>query len=301
MNGYKTTRIIKGILIGSILTVLTLIALAVWFLRLAFFGPPADKSTSIKDYQDIFEFPIHRSGLLIFPEEIRESMTDIEFSYYFRDTWNTPTVSIFLQGTYSPQDYEAELARLENIRKVYGGTTRTLLRDEEGKYPYPAYIAVEDHLSQYEYALLTGENQITYIYTAYFNKDEVPFDTKYLPVDYWKEEGKSSGGYSIYLERQDEASGITTYDTTRDEYVTVSYYHIEQIEDSFFMVKVTLDDQNREIIEECELSPQNIVFDDLKGYEWKDLKLSADRTAAIVIYLDQEEEKEWQVDLIPYM
>ena len=63
---------------------------------------------------------------------------------------------------------------------------KKLLRDEQQKYPYPAFIAVENHGNSYEYALLSGENQITYIYTLF------------------------GSGYSIYVRAQ--GSGAISYD-----------------------------------------------------------------------------------------
>ena len=228
-----------------------------------------------------------------------------------------PTVCIFLQGTYTPEAYAEEVARLKSTRKVYGGTERVLLRDEDNKYPYPVYIAVENQSYQYEYALLTGENQITYIYTAWFEREDVEFDQQYLPIDFMTEVGREFGsGYSIY-EMQRDSLGIS-YDTTRDEYVQVIDCHSEQIEDSFFMVRVELDDQNREIIKQCEFyyyeppvnrndvdtydyESDDTFWDDLQGYEFKDLQLSEDRTTAIVTYLENGEEKEWQMELTQYM
>ena len=94
--------------------------------------------------------------------------------------------------------------------------------------------------------------------------------------------------------------------------------HSKWIEDSIFTVRVQLDEQNREIITECEFAyyepavdvdnvftydeeSDDTIFTDLAGYEYLDLRLSKDRTTAIVTYLDKNEEKEWQVELTQYM
>ena len=42
----------------------------------------------------------------------------------------------------------------------------------------------------YEYALLTGENQITYISTSFIDKENVKFSEDYLPYDFMTEEGR---------------------------------------------------------------------------------------------------------------
>ncbi len=309
---YKAKKILKWAIIGSILTVLTLFTLLVAFIMLFLFGGPAKKSNNVKDYSDIFELRLH-SGIVVFPEEIDETMTDITFSYYYRDTWDDPTVCIFLQGTYSPEAYEAEVARLENFRKVYGGTERKLLQDEDNKYPYPVYIAMENYSYAYEYALLSGENEITYIYTAFFDKEDIKFGREYLPSDFMTDEGRSFGsGYSIYVKLAD-SMGIS-YDYSRDEQVVVQDAHMKHIDDSSFIVRVQLDEQNREVITTCEfyyyepydkediealinLEPEITIFNDLNGYIYKDLRLNEDRTVAIVTYLDGEEEKEWELEL----
>lgn len=314
----KRKKTIKWIIIGCVLTVLTIITLFVLLIILFLFGGPTKKSHDVKDYPEIFELHLGSSGgLIVFPEELAEGMTDIDFSYYYRDTVNIPTVSIFLQGTYTAEEYAKEVERLENTRKIYGGTERALLRDEEGKYAYPAYIAVENHSHAYEYALLTGDNQITYIFTVFFDREDVEFDTKYLPVDFMTEEGREFGsGYSIY-EMHRDGLGIS-YDTSRDEYVQVIKHHSELIEDSSFMVEVELDRQNREIIRQCEFhyhepkkdrddidtydwESDDTFWSDLKGYEYVDLELSKDRTTAIVTYLDNGEEKQWEMELTQYM
>lgn len=74
---------------------------------------------------------------------------------------------------------------------------------------------MENHGNSYEYALLSGENEITYIYTLFFSKEDVRFDEQYLPKDFMSEEGKEFGsGYSIYAKSQ--GSSVITYDYTLD-------------------------------------------------------------------------------------
>lgn len=309
----KTKNVLKWIVIGLILGSLTLITLVVLLLVLVLFGGPSYRTDNIRNYQKIYEKNIH-SGLIIFPEQITEDMSDVEFDFFYKDTWDDPTVSIFLQCTYTPEAYEAEVERLEDTKKVYGGTMRKLLYEEGGNYPYPAYIAVDNHHYQYEYALLSGEQEITYIYTSFFDRDTVRFEQSYLPQNYdYEQENVFTGGYSIYLKQMSLDS--SSYDYTRDEYVTVTDGHHVWIEDSLFTVRVQLDDRNREIITECEFSyyeprkgvddydweSDDTVFADLTGYEYRDLKLNDDRTTAIVTYLDGTEEKQWEMELTQYM
>ncbi len=308
----KTKKFIKWLIIGAVLTVLTIITLIAVLVTLFFTGGPPKKSDDYRDYKEIYDLMYDsRSGMVVFPENLSENMTDIEFSYSYQDTFGSPTVHIFLQGTYNQEEYDKEVERLEHTYKTYGGTKRELLRDEEGKYPYPAYIAVENHSYSYEYALLTGENQITYILTGFFEKNKVPFDDKYLPEDFMTEEGREFGsGYSIYVEFQD-SEGIS-YDYTRNEKVEVEQCHTEMYNDNFFMVRVKLDDNNREIIQQCEYyeyeegawenedeepEAKETFWTDLQGYEFVELRIDRTNENAVVIYLDGDEKKEWCADL----
>ena len=112
--------------------------------------------------------------------------------------------------------------------------------------------------------------------------------------------------------------GYISTDYTKNENVVVTDGHSKWIEDSIFTVRVQLDEQNREIITECEFAyyepagdvdnvftydeeSDDTIFTDLAGYEYLDLRLSEDRTTAIVTYLDKNAEKEWQVELTQYM
>lgn len=314
----KTKKTLKWVAIGLALGILTMITLVVLFFTLFLFGGPATRTTNIDKYSIIFEKRV-QSGLIIFPEEIAANVQETEFSYYYKDTWDDPTVSIFLQCTYTSEDYEAEVQRLQSTKKDYGGTERVLLQEEGVNYPYPAYIAVENHHHQYEYALLSGENQITYIYTSFFWKDDIKFDQKYLPKDFMKEqEDTFYDGYSIYIMHIDTQFGGISYDTTRDTHVVVTDAHGIWIEDSRFTVRVQFDEQDREIITECLFSyyepaadldnvyiqdteSDDTIFTDLAGYEYKDVRLNEERTTAIVTYLDNGEEKEWEMELTQYM
>lgn len=314
----KTSKVIKWIAIGLVLGVLTLITFWVWFITMVFFGGPAYRTSNINKYHQIYEKKL-QTGLITFPDEITEDMSDTEFSFYWKDTWDDPTVSIFLQCTYTQEAYEAEIERLECTRKVYGGTVRRLMKDEGKNYPFPAYIAIDNHHHTYEYALLSGEREITYIHTGWFDREHVKFSQEYLPKDYMKEqEDPFLDGYSIYVKFVDTAMGFMSTDYTKNENVIVTDGHSKWIEDSIFTVRVQLDEQNREIITECEFSyyepaadldnvftydeeSDDTIFTELAGYEYRDLRLSEDRTTAIVTYLDGEAEKEWQMELTQYM
>ena len=190
-----------GILSVSLVTIITLIALV---FTVIYTGGWAKKSKNIADYPQILtEETNMRTEFFVFPEKITEEMTDITFDYYYQDTIFDPTISVFLQATYEEEQYKDEIGRLNSLQKTYQNGVKKLIRDEHNKYPYPAFIAIENYGYSYEYALLSGEQQITYIYTLFISKKDVRFDEQYLPTDFMTEEGKEFGsGYSIYVESQ---------------------------------------------------------------------------------------------------
>lgn len=304
MEKSKRNKLIIGVVIGVVLTGITMFVLFIAFIWLFLTGGSPEETTDIERYQEIFDFQMN-SGLLVFPEQMPEDGVNTEFYSYYRDTFGSPTYQIYLKCTYEPDEYEAEVERLEYARKIYSGTEKKLLRDEDSKYGYPAYIAIENHHDCYEYALLTGEYEIVYISTAFIEREDVYFDEKYLPSDYMTNEGESfTSGYSIYIAKMD-SWGIE-YDSTRNEYYAVTDAHMEQIEDSYFVVRTEHGEDNREIITECVFYYHESLFDeevddtvysDINGMEYRGLSLNKDRTKAIVTYYDGDTEKEFIVTL----
>lgn len=234
MQKFKRKKMLKGLLIGVGLTLLTLYVAFTLFMWLVVTGGPAKKIKDISRYQEIFEWNTW-SALIVFPEEVSKEAIETEVYAHYRDTMFDPTYQIYFQCTYEREAFEKEIERLENTRKVYGKTETKLLRDETNKFNYSAYIAVENHSGQYEYALVTGENQITYIATSSIDKDDVVFDKEYLPIDFMTEVGNEYGsGHNIYVTSQ-SAMGIS-YDHTRNEIVEVTYVHMEQVLEQFLIL-----------------------------------------------------------------
>ncbi len=211
-----------GMLIGAVVTmglaqVVIFVGLFVLVIISEFTNINTETSTDINHYETIDEYQLE-TGLIVFPEGIPRSATNTEYKFYYNSGLFDDYVELYLQCIYNDEDYEKEVKRLEDTYKEYKGSRKELLRDKEGKFNYPAYIAIENHFSEYEYALLTGENEITYIYTAYRFADDISFDMDYLPSDYMENEGEEFGsGYSIYI-TEFSKDGIA-YDYTRDRVV----------------------------------------------------------------------------------
>ena len=294
----KVKKIGKGILIGILLTIATLFTFVFVFLYFVFFGGPAKVTRDIKDYEEVLSNPYAQTGYIIFPEKIPEGVIETEFYNSFRDTWNSPTLQTYLTCVYDVQAYQKEIDRLEHTYKTYGDKKKTLLRDEKKKFQYPAYIAVENAGYKYEYALLTGKNQITYISTSFIDKENVKYSEDYLPYDFMTEEGRAFGsGYSIYY--ASVSSSMIDTDYTRDPVPEVRDGHLRMIGDDNFVVRVRLDEQGREIITECGLFSYNpeteeekeILYDDLNGMQYKDMEVDREKKTVVVTYVDEGEEK----------
>ncbi len=314
MSKSTKKKIWIGIGIGAVVGVMSLCAFFAIFMMLFLYGGPTEVETDIHKYQEtLAKYESAKTAYLVFPEEIPESATDTDFYFSYQDTWNVPTQEVYLQCTYNDADYQAEIERLENVQKQYGSTTRVLLRDEEGRYPNPVYIAQDGYWDNFEYAMLTGENQITYVYTAMMWADELrKVDKKLLPTDFDQRQKEYTGieGYTIYLQKVVMSSdGTVDYwncDYTRDEVSEVTKNHWVEIGYNTFYVTTYLDMQDREIIKECSFTyyesqhdsvfglPEEIVEDNLEGYFYKSVELSSDKTKAIVTYYDGGEEKQME-------
>lgn len=287
----KMKKIGKGFLIGLCLAAATLFTAFFVLVYLFLFGPPATITKDVDRYGEIFTERGIQTAYLVFPETIPEGAKVTGYYHYYRDTFNMPTVQTYLQCTYDRETYRVEIDRLENTSKTYGDRKMELLRDEKKKFNYPVYIAVENAANSYEYAMLTGENEITYIYTSYIEKNRVKFDKEYLPYDFMTEEGRDFGsGYSIYYASV-SSIGIDT-DFTRDPVPEVTDAHMRLIGDDAFFVHVRLDEKGREIITGCSFhmyteegeDEKTVEYHDIDGAEYKDMELNYDRTAITITY-----------------
>lgn len=299
----KTKRIIKGILIGAALTIVTLAVGLFVLVYLFFWGGPAKETRDIEDYEKVLSYPYIQTAYIVFPEELPEGTLETEFYSYYRDTFGSPTIQTYLKCVYDEETYKEEICRLENTSKKYANKEKRLLRDTEQKFQYPAYIAVENAAHRYEYALLTGDNEITYINTAWVEREHMKCPQEYLPYDFMTEEGREFGsGYSIYY--SSVSSNAISTDYTRDPVTEVLDSHMEILDDIHFMVRVVLDEQGREIISDClvytvnDLKVKEMIYDDLSGMEYKDMKLDREQRKVYITYLDGGKEKIKEYEMI---
>lgn len=197
MKRERERKRIIGIIAGIIIGVLTIFAVGIVFLLLVFFGGPPETITDVDRYEEaLSKYDNMRTGFIVFPEEISDNVQTVEFYFWYQDVWNTPTCQVYLQCTYNEEEYEEELKRLDSTKKVYDSTVKKLLYEEPGRFEYPVYLAIDGIWHAYEYALLTGENQITYVYLTFVHENKVRMDNSYLPSDY-EEMFEESDAYEI--------------------------------------------------------------------------------------------------------
>ncbi len=312
----KKKKILIGIIIGLVLSFITISALIGVFMMFFIWGGPPDVTTNIEKYQEkIFADNNVKTGFIVFPEEIAKSAENVDFYYAYQDTWNVPTLEVFLQCSYNEEDYQAEIQRLENTKKRYGSTVRTLQKEEAGRFHYPTYIAIDGYWDSYEYALLSGERQITYVYTACKSSDSLrKIESDFLPSNYdsQMEEFTGAEGYNIYLKSVDTINGEVVgwqEDNTRDEVVDVLQYHPISVGYNRVGVCTRLDEQGTEIIQYCYYTyydsmqdsitglPEEIQFPELEGYEYKGIALKKDKKRFQITYYDGEEEKTFEYEI----
>lgn len=153
---------------------------------------PARYEARITDLENL------RTGLVVFPASIPDSArtNGAEFYFWYRDTVFDPEAEIYLRCTYSEADFQAELERLEHYAQSplpdewpadsAPWVPNPFLRDERGLFRYPAYIAILGDDFACEYALVTGEREISYVYFAFRHPGEfkkVPADCLPQPFD----------------------------------------------------------------------------------------------------------------------
>lgn len=173
--------------------VLLLICFGLIILGMLSFGYENYTTIDISNY-GIFEGHVKgekedlRSGLYIFPNEISENAKDIKFLYSCLSIGFGVDYQQFLECTYSNEEYQAEINRLENIEckiNTKKGTVVNRIEYSDTKFCNPAYITAYGGMRVFEYALCNEDTKtITYIFLQLISNEKVAFNKKYLPVEY---------------------------------------------------------------------------------------------------------------------
>ena len=194
MKSRAQRKFALGVLIGAAFGCMTLVAVGVIVFLYFLFGGPAEVTRDVFQYEYLIGrtdavqegrggqagmLPRHsniRSGFVVFPDQLLCDEEDAEIYYFYQDTWDDPTVQVFLKCQYDEETYAAEITRLKSLTK--------LKYEDSDRFPFPAYMAIDGAGRSYEYALAGEDRQMIYIFTSYVHEDKIAFDKKYLPKDY---------------------------------------------------------------------------------------------------------------------
>lgn len=109
-------------------------------------------TTDLSGYGNWYGLLSH-TNLLVFPEQISDSASNIEYNFYNDDNLIGPSSLLFLKCTYTEEAFHDEVMRLEAIKGI---------RKDEDNYNGTAYIALLRKFET-EYALLIDNNTIVYL------------------------------------------------------------------------------------------------------------------------------------------
>lgn len=153
--------------------------LMIFFLYIFFMGSVTIRTKS-DDYCNFEGFQGY-SNLGIFPSNPKEISEVTDYYYRCIDTFMDPTCKIFMECHFvNAETFEEECSRLSQIT-VEKDSQINEVQYSETLFKYPAYIAMYDWSSCYEYALiLEEENKIVYVFLQ-GNSQRV--DKDYMPLN----------------------------------------------------------------------------------------------------------------------
>lgn len=143
----------------------------------------------------------------IFPENIPFSAENINYIFEYKETLLDPEIQLYLEYELSTEDYYKEIERIKEVK-----IKQTVKPDfSKSNYLYPAYVAVENYDSGFEYVMLDEKNyRLIYVYLKFYNdKKKIQFDLSYLPNN-WVDNDEitlpyifqsESKGFSIYIDK----------------------------------------------------------------------------------------------------
>lgn len=113
-------------------------------------------------------------------------------NYHYIGFFGASPEQLFLEVSYSEEEYQKEIERLEQIRGEYGTAVK---KDEAYLFSFPTYVAeYQTSRSNYEYAC-TNPETFTVAYVRLHCAVAPTIDEKYLPKNY----GEDNYDFSIYI------------------------------------------------------------------------------------------------------
>ncbi|MCR5609180.1 MAG: hypothetical protein K6G26_08970 [Lachnospiraceae bacterium] len=162
---------------------------------------------SSEDYRKELEIIKNETNrTFIFPETISDTVECNGFSYledvFIIDWGENCRAEVYFSMIYTDDEYVTEIKRISSITNPIKDKKVILSNNLFG---LPAYIAIYNHHSRYEYVLINkSENEIIYIYLFECGNDNFCFSNEYIPnkllkeSDFPKDLISSSGDYDMY-------------------------------------------------------------------------------------------------------
>ena len=164
----------------SILFSLLMVCLSLFFFRMLR-GDVVETSKSIDEYR-IWSLENEYTQLMIFPEAIPDTATNVEYYYKYESGFTRPMCQIYLYCQLDQQEYYSEIKRLSNLSYTSQTGETWSVHFDETAFVFPAYVAIEGYDFRYEFALLDEEiSAIIYIYSMNTIEDDIHFNELYLP------------------------------------------------------------------------------------------------------------------------
>ncbi len=170
----------------------------------------------VKSYNDLDKYEEYldhlrnnsdaRSRLFIFPDKINKDKVE-SFEYLTQEGLFDGSYLFYIVVNYDEKEYNKEEERIKNIKRIYNGKNKYILKAEDLKYE--TYITICDGMDTYEYAMLDNDNKkIAYVFRQLFNANN-KLDKDYV-LNYIvprENRDKYSPGYNMYYFYDDYGIG----------------------------------------------------------------------------------------------
>ena len=155
-----------------LLIILAILLICVGIIFIIYKQEPYEKN-DIENYEiylkELIESEDAHSKLFIFPEKVKKDNVE-DFQYLKKDGLFDGSYLFYVIIKYEEKEYNKEIERLKNIKRVFNGDSKNILFVDSIKYP--TYITICDGLDTNEYAMLDKDNfKIIYVFNQLFNSN----------------------------------------------------------------------------------------------------------------------------------
>ena len=138
------------------------------------------KDSSLSKYGEFYDYRLHDEYLDIFPEVLKESWNVEEYTFFFSETILSDDPYIYLNITFSEEEYANEIARICETQNEYVGKP---IEDTKHFY-HKAYVKSYGGLVTVYALSIPEEYRIVYVYLGRVYKSLISFPQEYQPKQY---------------------------------------------------------------------------------------------------------------------